>query len=121
MRASRRGLLLMLSGVVGDFTLGSQLPPIQNPPARPRQRPPGDAPDDNSNSDPTAPHAANKAMLEQRQKDIKKEVEKLYKLASELKDEVEKTDATTTLSLPMVRKAEEIERLAKQIKENAKG
>lgn len=60
-------------------------------------------------------------MLEQRQKDIKKEVEKLYTLASELKAEVEKTDATTTLSLPMVRKAEEIERLAKQIKENAKG
>ena len=60
-------------------------------------------------------------MLEQRQKDIKKEVERLYKLASDLKEEVEKTDATTTLSLPMVKKAEEIEKLAKQIKENAKG
>ena len=67
------------------------------------------------------PRPANKAMLEQRQKDIKKEVEKLYKLASELKDEVEKTDATTVLSLPMLRKAEEIEKLAKQIKDNAKG
>ena len=60
-------------------------------------------------------------MLEQHQKDIRKEVEKLYKLASELKEEVDKTDATTVLSLPLLRKAEEIEKLAKQIKENAKG
>ena len=121
MRASRRGLLLMLSGVAGDLALWSQMPSAQNPPVRQRgARPAGDTSDDSNNTETNA-HAANKAMLEQRQKDIKKEVEKLYKLASELKDEVEKTDATTTLSLPMVKKAEEIERLAKQIKDNAKG
>jgi hypothetical protein len=34
---------------------------------------------------------------------------------------VEKTDATTVLSLGMVKKAEEIEKLAKQIKDHAKG
>jgi hypothetical protein len=32
-----------------------------------------------------------------------------------LKDEVEKTDSTITLSLPMVQKAKEVEKLAKQI------
>ena len=121
MRASRRSLLLILSGLAGDVAFGSQEIPGQNPSTRPRQRPPGDASDDNSTNPDAAPHTANKAMLEQRQKDIKKEVERLYKLASELKDEVEKTDATTVLSLPMVRKAEEIEKLAKQIKDNAKG
>jgi hypothetical protein len=60
-------------------------------------------------------------MLEQHQKDIKKDIEKLYDLAMQLKAEVEKTDATTVLSLGMVKKAEEIEKLAKQIKELAKG
>jgi hypothetical protein len=121
MRASRRDLLLILSGVAGELALGYRTSG-QNPSGRPRLRPPGDTSDDNANGD-AAPRAAaaNKAMLEQRQKDIKKEVERLYKLASDLKEEVEKTDATTTLSLPMVKKAEEIEKLAKQIKENAKG
>ena len=60
-------------------------------------------------------------MLEERQKNIKKNVEKLYQLAAQLKTEVEKTDATTTLSLAMLKKAEEIEKLAKQIKDQAKG
>ena len=54
-------------------------------------------------------------------KDIKKDIEKLFALASQLKQQVEKTDATAVLSLAMVKKAEEIERLARQIKERAKG
>lgn len=73
-------------------------------------------------SDPAFPPAATKkAILEQRQKDIKRDIEKLFDLATQLKTEVEKTDATTTLSLPMVKRAEEIEKLARQIKDNARG
>ena len=70
---------------------------------------------------PNPPPGAKKAMLEQHQKDIKKDIEKLYTLASELKTEIEKTDATVILSLAMVKKAEEIEKLARQIKDHAKG
>ncbi len=70
---------------------------------------------------PNPPPGAKKAVLEQHQKDIKKDVERLYALASELKAEVDKTDATVILSLAMVKKAEEIEKLAKQIKDHAKG
>jgi len=62
-----------------------------------------------------------KIRLEENQKDIKKDIEKLFDLASQLKQQVEKTDATAVLSLAMVKKAEEIERLARQIKERAKG
>ena len=62
-----------------------------------------------------------KVRLEENQKDIKKDIEKLFDLASQLKQQVEKTDATAVLSLAMVKKAEEIERLARQIKERAKG
>lgn len=77
---------------------------------------------DRDEMDPPVPAAATKkALLEQRQKDIKKDIEKLFDLATQLKAEVEKTDATTTLSLAMVRRAEEIEKLARQIKDNAKG
>lgn len=62
-----------------------------------------------------------KAMLEENQKDIKKNVEKLFNLASELKDQVEKTDSATVLSLALIKKTEEIEKLARQIRERAKG
>ena len=60
-------------------------------------------------------------MLEENQKEIKKKVEKLYDLASELKEEVEKTDSSKVLSLNLVRKAEEIEKLARDIKNRSKG
>ena len=62
-----------------------------------------------------------KIRLEENQKDIRKDIEKLFDLASQLKQQVEKTDAIAVLSLAMVKKADEIERLAHQIKERAKG
>ena len=65
--------------------------------------------------------SATKAILEENQKDIKKSIEKLFQLASDLKAEVEKTDSSQVLSLSLVRKAEEIERLAHDIKSRAKG
>ena len=67
------------------------------------------------------PIAKLKDILKQNQQQIHDDVERLYKLATELKDEVEKTDATNTLSLPMVQKAEQIEKLAKQVKNLTRG
>ncbi|HET6932052.1 MAG TPA: hypothetical protein VFI45_17125 [Candidatus Acidoferrum sp.] len=69
---------------------------------------------------PLAP-SAEKRMLEENEKDIKKKVEKLYELATELKAEVDKTDSSKVLSLNLVRKAEEIEKLAHDIKNRSKG
>jgi len=62
-----------------------------------------------------------KLVLEANQKEIKKSVEKLFDLASELKAEVEKTDSVQVLSLALVRKTEEIEKLAREIRSRAKG
>jgi hypothetical protein len=73
--------------------------------------------DDDSN----APKLDPKLMLEANQKEIKKNVEKLYDLASELKAEVEKTDSVHVLSVAMLRKTDEIEKLAKEIRSRAKG
>jgi len=88
--------------------------------ARGRRRP--DGTDDASNGPNSANFPANsKAVLEERQKSIRKDVEKLYDLAAQLKTEVEKTDSTTVLSLAMLKKAEEIEKLARQIKDHARG
>jgi len=120
MRISRRRLLTALTATPCFlFPLAQRA--AQNP-ATDRRRPDGSQDASNGESaTPTYPPNANKTLLEERQKNIKRDVEKLYDLASQLKSEVEKTDSTTVLSLAMLKKAEEIEKLAKQIKDRAKG
>jgi hypothetical protein len=69
----------------------------------------------------TEPDAATRALLtEENRKALKKDVERLYDLAAQLKTDVEKTGSTTVLSLALVKKAEAIEKLAKHIKGRAK-
>ncbi len=62
--------------------------------------------------------AAKKAN-KQRQADLQRDTEKLLKLATELKEYVGKTDENI-LSLDVVKKAEEIEKLAHSVKEKMK-
>lgn len=57
-----------------------------------------------------------KRANEQRQANIKKDTEKLFKLAGELKQYVDKTNEGI-LSIEVVKKAEEIEKLAHSVKE----
>jgi membrane protein involved in colicin uptake len=54
-----------------------------------------------------------------RQQDIRDDTEKLFQLSSELKAAVEKSNEHM-LSLDVVRKAEEVEKLAKKVKEKMK-
>lgn len=61
-----------------------------------------------------------KRANQERQAQLKRDAEKLFKLASELKDSVEKSNENT-LSLDVVKKAEEIEKLAHSVKEKMKG
>ncbi len=79
---------------------------------------PGPQPDEETSP---FPPGSRKAALQENEKEIKAKVEKLFQLASELKDQVENTDSAKVLSLAMVKKAEEIEKLAKDIKTRAKG
>ncbi|HZP25290.1 MAG TPA: hypothetical protein VFB04_17755 [Terriglobales bacterium] len=62
---------------------------------------------------------AKKANL-QRQQDLKKDTEKLLELATELKQSVDKS-SENTLSLDVIKKAEQIEKLAKTVKDRMKG
>ena len=119
MPTSRRRLFLMSFAVAPAILLRIQEPPVLDRSRGGRRRPEGS--DDPSSNGPNLPGAGNKALLEERQKSIKKDVEKLYDLAAQLKTQVEKTDSTSVLSLAMVKKAEEIEKLAKAIKDRAKG
>jgi hypothetical protein len=62
---------------------------------------------------------AKKANLE-RQAQIKNDTEKLLKLSQELKDYVDKSNENM-LSLSVLKKAEEIEKLARSVKDRMKG
>jgi peptidoglycan hydrolase CwlO-like protein len=115
---SRRNFLVGLAsaGTMLGVAAGSASP--QNPPTMPRPINPGQEPANPDN--PNAP-SPEKRQLDENEKDIKKKVERLYELATELKAEVDKTDSSKVLSLNLLKKTEEIEKLAKDIRTRSKG
>ena len=62
-----------------------------------------------------------RSLLKLNQKELKHDAHRLLELAQALEKEVEKTDSAEVLSIPLVRKAQEIEKLAKHIKSLASG
>ncbi len=61
-----------------------------------------------------------KKQNELRQQEIKKDTDQLLELATELKQYVDKTNSDI-LSMDVIKKAEQIEKLAKSVKERMKG
>jgi hypothetical protein len=61
-----------------------------------------------------------KKANQERQADLKRDTEKLLKLATELKEYVDKTNENV-LSLNVLKKAEQIEKLAHSVKDKMKG
>jgi len=108
--------ILFLS--VFTFPALAQNPSGQNPapPPMPRPFPPADA---DESRDRLARDMENKAAKE-RAASIKSDTDKLLKLSVELKQSVDKADENV-LSLDVIKKAEEIEKLAKSVKEKMKG
>ena len=92
-------------------------PPVAPPP------PPKGVPTTNSDADPVqqrqAREMAKRANL-QRQAALRADTDKLLKLAVELKESVDKS-TENVLSLEVLKKAEEIEKLAHSVKDKMKG
>lgn len=61
-----------------------------------------------------------KKLNEQRHEQLKRDTDKLLELSTELKQYVDKTNENV-LSVDVVKKAEEIEKLAHSVKEKMKG
>jgi hypothetical protein len=66
---------------------------------------------------PLPPRSDPKVQLKEDQKALRHDVERLLQLVKELKDESDKTPETDVLSLSLVKKAEDIEKLARQIRD----
>ncbi|MBS1850935.1 MAG: hypothetical protein JST79_08485 [Acidobacteria bacterium] len=113
-------LSLVLSS--GPCSVAQDQPPPPSPQFGQLQIPqPGGPPDESK--DP------NRARLEremakrankERQEKLKRDTDQLLKLATELKEYVDKTNENM-LSLEVVKKAEEIEKLARSVKDKMKG
>ena len=110
--------LQSLSRLLLAFVLAAAMPSVsQNPPLRLPDVPrPGPADEPRLRMER---EMAKKANLE-RQADLKRDTDKLLKLANELKEYVDKTNEGT-LSVDVVKKAEEIEKLAHSVKDKMKG
>jgi hypothetical protein len=108
-------LAVLLLFIISIFTVG------QNPVPMPRLGPnPGLAPDtaEDEQRAKLEKDIAKKANRE-RQAQLQRDTDNLLKLANELKQSVDKSNENT-LSLDVVKKAEEIEKLAHSVKEKMK-
>jgi hypothetical protein len=105
--------LLLVVGSLPAAAQNSKIPPLQTVP------PNEAAPAEDEARSKLERDMAKKANQE-RQAALKKDTEKLLKLATELKDYVDKTNENM-LSMDVVKKAEEIEKLAHSVKDKMKG
>ena len=94
----------------------SQSGPLQFPQVPPLQQKPGREDEPRLKMERDMAKKANQA----RQADLRRDTDKLLKLATELKESVDKTNEGT-LSVDVVKKAEEIEKLAHSVKDKMKG
>jgi len=123
MQESRRTLLIGLAALAGAASLQAQNGGHPNPQPMPSPNAPTNpnAPAGLNNAGVGTGDAKAKAIAEAHQKAVKDDVEKLYEMVSQLKQQVESTNLSSTLPVSLVKQAKEIEKLAKQIRENASG
>jgi hypothetical protein len=114
-RSQRIAHTLLLCLVLAAAAAAQGIPPRSGPPGSNSRI----GPDDDTQQQRLAQDLARRAN-EDRQKSLKDDTEKLVKLTAELKDYVDKTDANI-LSLDVIKKADQIEKLAHSVKEKMKG
>ena len=93
--------------------------------ATPQPRPSPNAPSeqnalDRLNGPPVREDNGKQSVDQQNQLEIRLQVQRLYAMATELKDEVDNTNSNTVLNLAVLKRAQKIEKLAKQIRDQAK-
>jgi hypothetical protein len=105
-------LLLPLTMTISAPCFGQTLPPIRQLPSQ------APSPEDEARQR-LEKDMAKKANHE-RQVQLKRDTDRLFKLATDLKEYVDKSNENT-LSVSVINKAEEIEKLAHSVKEKMKG
>ncbi len=123
MEETRRRFLVTLAAVASS-TLATDASVFAQTKRTPFPLPPPSAEQQNP-AEPQEPKTdaerAKRAAMQQNEKEFRADVARLYQLTSDLKQDVEKLVTTEVFSLPMYRRTEEIEKVAKRLKARAKG
>jgi hypothetical protein len=122
MLESRRSLLKRVVGTAGALAATPWMyAALQHPQPMPSPNAPSNQNFPGGMNGPQVTKSGDAQPTPLNQEQIAAMVQELYKLASELKDEIEHTNLTAVFPVTFVKKAQQIEKLAKQIKERAKG
>jgi hypothetical protein len=106
---NRRSFFCWLAALLAVATgTTAQQPQSQRFPPFPPEEPPG-------------PKIDPRLILRENQKELRRQTLRLWELADQLRKDVEKTDTTEVFSVQLYRTAEEIEKLARQIKNLLRG
>jgi hypothetical protein len=123
MRETRRWFLMTLAAVAscsaspsGSAFAQTKRTPYPLPPPSAEQENPAE-----QQAQKTDTAKAKRTALQQNEKEFRAGVDRLYQLASELKQQVDKTVTTQVFSVQMYKKTEEIEKVAKLLRGKAKG
>jgi hypothetical protein len=106
--------------VVLLLTYALRISPAQEQLPIPPGGPQGRQQDNGSNLPPDMQKKMEKEANQQRQAELKRDTDKLFKLSTELKEYVDKTNENI-LSLDVIKKADEIEKLAHSVKTKMRG
>jgi hypothetical protein len=121
---SRRSVLMVGAACVAGSVTGVLVPrgeALQSPQYQPSPNAPRNQNAPAGMDGPEIIHPDKDAPNSINQMQIVGLVHQLHKLSGELQDEVDHTDIKATFPLSVVKKAQQIEKLAKQIKDRAKG
>jgi hypothetical protein len=69
---------------------------------------------------PTSVETSKQTLNQQNEQEIRLQVQRLYAMATELKDELDRTNTSVFLNITVMKRAQDIEKLAKQIRDRAK-
>jgi|SRR5277367_37103 len=125
MEETRRRFLMTVAALASCFVTARGL--AQEP--KKKDSPAPDPPQPAETLNPAAAAAAaqgdsqraKRVALQQNEKEFRAGVNRLYQLAGELKDEVDKTMTTEVFSVQMYKRTGEIEKVAKLLKGKARG
>jgi len=122
MPETRRRLLAAMAALAADA--------VAKPPVFAAQHP-QPLPSPNAPRDQNAPAGLDRAGVDQGEQkskvtaatwtQIKTDTDKLFQMTSDFKDHVAQTNLSSTLPLPLIKEAHQIEKLAKQIQDRLKG
>ena len=117
---TRRCFLKSLAGVSSSFLLFQSSPPIPTP----RRRVPVDPPSPAEKRDEENPvdnsRNVKRAQLQAQEKEFRETMARLFARVSDLKVEVDTIHTTDIFSVAIFKQTQEIEKLAKQLKNYAK-